>query len=74
MEKKKQISRREFFRTCGRMAIAGGMAAFATVMWKRKENKLPEQRCINQGFCGGCLAFNNCKLPQALSAKKIKNG
>lgn len=69
----KQISRREFFRTCGRTAIAGGLAAFAAVMWKRKSS-IPDQDCVNQGICGPCPAFDKCELPQALSAKKVKNG
>lgn len=72
MEENKKINRREFFRTCGRAAIAGGLTAFAALMWKRnKGRKLSNQQCLNQGICGRCGSFDKCKLPQALSAKKF---
>ena len=72
MKENKQIDRREFFLTCSRGVIAGGMAALAAVMWKRSKS-LPEQKCFNQGICGPCRAFEKCQLPQALSAKQVMN-
>jgi anaerobic selenocysteine-containing dehydrogenase len=71
MKKEENISRREFFRTCGRGVIAGGLATIAAVMWKRKAS-LSNQECINQGICRQCGVFEKCELPQALSVKKVR--
>ena len=70
MKTNKQLTRREFFRTCGRVAIAGGLATAAALLWKRKTTHLDFQKCVNRGICSQCGIFNNCQLPQALSAKK----
>jgi hypothetical protein len=32
---------------------------------------LSEQTCVNQGICRGCGAFEDCGLPQAISAKEV---
>ena len=74
MKKNEKISRREFFRTCGRIAIASSLTALTIMSLKRKTNKLNNQTCINVGICKSCSAFNKCSLPQALSVKQLKNG
>lgn len=57
--------RRRFFKDIGRWAVAlglgGGVAAITT--------RDPE-KCANQGLCRGCGEFDDCHLPQALSAKE----
>ena len=71
MKAEDKITRREFFRTCGRNVVAGGLAALAAVLWKRNSG-LSNQECVNNGICGQCGVFDKCRLPQALSAKKAK--
>ncbi|HIJ52169.1 MAG TPA: hypothetical protein HPP66_03320 [Planctomycetes bacterium] len=51
--------------TLGLLGAAGG-AAFA-----RRRRLLREGKCINDGVCRGCEAFERCNLPPALSAKEV---
>ena len=72
MKVEENISRREFFRTCGRAAVAGALSALTAIMWKQGRNKLPNQKCKNQGICSKCIIFDKCELPQALSVKRVQ--
>jgi hypothetical protein len=64
-------NRREFLRGSLRHALLAGLAAVSVVLVKRRGTSLPSQTCINQGICRGCGAFEDCGLPQALSAKRV---
>jgi hypothetical protein len=68
----RDASRREFVRAGFRYALLTGLAAVSAVLFKRGGGKLSGQTCSNQGICGGCGAFTNCGLPQALSAKEFQ--
>lgn len=67
-------SRREFLRGGARYALLAGLGAVSATLFKRSGGKLSGQTCINQGVCGGCTAFSDCGLPQALSVKQAKRG
>jgi len=62
--------RREFFRGAARYGLLGLLALVAAVSGQTIGPK--RQRCINRGICSGCLAFTDCELPQALSAKNAR--
>ena len=58
-------NRRDFLRTAalgGLLGVAGTLAARPT-----------RQDCINEGICRGCTAYDDCNLPQALSARQVLN-
>ena len=64
------IDRRSFFTGLLRktalaaLAIGGAAAGVKRIM-------LPdEHKCISRGICSGCKVFDDCGLPQALSAKE----
>ncbi|MBI3851892.1 MAG: hypothetical protein HY298_16675 [Verrucomicrobia bacterium] len=63
-------NRREFLRGGFRYALLGGVATVSATLIQRSGGKLLGQTCINQGICRGCGAFEDCGLPQALSAKQ----
>lgn len=62
-------SRREFFRGIGRNLALGGIAVLAAALTGRRANRR-EQQCLNRGVCRGCGSFEDCGLPQALSARQ----
>jgi hypothetical protein len=64
-------NRREFLRGGFRCALLAGLAAMSAVVARKPGATLPGQTCINQGICRGCGAFEDCGLPQALSAKQV---
>ena len=66
-------NRREFLRGGARYALLAGLAVVSAVLVKRRSATLPGQTCINQGICRGCGAFEDCGLPQALSAKEFQS-
>ena len=65
-------SRREFVRDGFRYALLTGLAVVSALLVRRRGTSLPNQTCINQGICGGCSAFVDCGLPQALSARQVQ--
>lgn len=67
-------NRREFLRGGIRCALLAGISAVSAVLIVRRKSALPNQVCINQGICRGCGAFDDCGLPQALSAKQAMKG
>jgi hypothetical protein len=46
-----------------------GLAGGATVLKRRK--LLREGKCLNQGICRACAAFDDCGLPRALSTRSV---
>lgn len=68
----KPLSRREFFRDCGRSAVAGGLVAFGAAMALRQGHDPYDHTCVNQGLCRGCGRLDSCGLPQALSTKRYR--
>jgi len=67
-------SRREFLRGGLRNALLAGLAAVSATLARNPASRLPGQTCINQGICRDCGAFDDCGLPQALSAKQAIKG
>jgi len=61
-------SRREFLRGTARWA-ALSVAALGVGWNLQKRLRLPAN-CINRGGCGGCTAYLECTLPNALEAKR----
>lgn len=52
------------YMTLGLLGTVGG-----SVVAKRRR-LVREGKCINSGICRGCEVFEDCSLPQALSAKE----
>jgi hypothetical protein len=62
--------RRQFLRDGLRYIILGGLAAVSGKLAARQAARPAGQVCISAGICRGCAAFDDCGLPQALSAKE----
>ena len=69
---KKAAERREFFRAAARYTLLGLLTATGFLFGR--SGQLGNQRCVNRSICSGCVAFNNCGLPAALSAKQARVG
>lgn len=69
---KASSNRREFFRGLARYGLLSTLAGLACIAGTR--GRLKGQRCVNRGVCGGCVAFDGCGLPQALSIKAFRAG
>ena len=69
---KKAADRREFFRAGARYTVLGLLTV--TGLFFGRRGQLNGQRCVNRGICAGCVAFNDCGLPAALSAKQARAG
>jgi hypothetical protein len=63
--------RRQFFRDGLRYTVLGGLAAVTGKLVARQAARPAGQTCISAGICRGCAAFDDCGLPQALSAKEV---
>ena len=61
-------NRREFLRGVARGAVLGGIALVA--LCARRRGAPLRQSCTNGGLCRGCSAYDDCGLPQALTAKR----
>lgn len=68
----KAAGRREFFRDGVRYSLLTLLAVGGGLLGRR--GQLSGQRCVNRGICSGCVAFNDCQLPAALSAKQARTG
>jgi len=64
-------ARRQFFRgilhnvSLVLLGTAGGVAAV------KRGRLMREGKCVNQGICSGCEAFEDCGLPRALSVRHV---
>jgi hypothetical protein len=63
--------RRRFLRDGVRYIVLGGLAAVSGTLAARKAVRPIGQVCVNAGICRGCAVFEDCGLPQALSAKEV---
>lgn len=64
-------SRRQLLAGALRYATLGLLAAGAGSLFAKRRRLVREGKCINSGICRGCKAFDDCGLPQALSAKDV---
>jgi hypothetical protein len=62
-------SRRQLLAGVARYATLGALGAAGGVSIAKRRRLLREGKCINRGICRGCEVFDDCGLPQALSAK-----
>jgi hypothetical protein len=62
--------RRQFLRDGLRYIMLGGLAAASGKLAARQGSRPAGQVCLSAGICRGCAAFEDCGLPQALSAKE----
>jgi hypothetical protein len=69
---KRAADRREFFRAGARYTVLGVLTV--TGLFFGRRGQLNDQRCVSRGICAGCVAFNDCGLPAALSAKQARAG
>jgi hypothetical protein len=61
--------RRQFLRDGLRYIVLGGLAAVSGKLAGRRAALPAGQVCVSAGICRGCAAWDDCGLPQALSAK-----
>ncbi len=73
-ETEEGMDRREFLRHAGRWLVVFTLGGGLTALVSRPGEKAAAtgQRCINQGVCRHCPVFDNCGLPQALSARRAR--
>jgi hypothetical protein len=64
-------SRRELFTTVLRYATLGTLAAIGGAVFAKRRRLVQNGICINREICKGCGIFEQCGLPQALSAKQL---
>ena len=70
----KTDSRREFFRTLGRAALLGSLAAMAFSLIRRPGRADRSRHvCTNRSVCRGCPALAGCILPLGRSFKNALN-
>ena len=67
----KKQNRRNFLRDAVRYAVLALVCFVAGSAFTKRRKLLQEGNCINQGICGGCGVYENCRLPQALSKKQV---
>ena len=65
----KDISRREFLKALGRIAVLGGIGLAGITLARGRSIR---EFCINRGICRGCTVYAGCELPPALSAKRSR--
>jgi len=63
-------TRREFFRSVGRWAGAGALAALGAVLIGTGRQRRAEHTCTGDGLCRYCERLNDCVLPQAQSTRR----
>jgi hypothetical protein len=54
-----------------RYAALGLLGAAGGSVVAKSRRLVREGKCVNGGICRGCGDFENCGLPQALSAKDV---
>jgi hypothetical protein len=68
---KSSAGRRQFLRDGLRYTILGALATVSGKLVARQANTPAGQVCLSAGICRDCAAFDDCGLPQALSAKEV---
>jgi hypothetical protein len=63
--------RRQFLRDGLRYTVLGALAAVSGKLIARQAARPAGQVCLSAGICRGCEVFDDCGLPQALSAKQV---
>lgn len=71
MDFEKVRSRRQVFTAVLRYAALGFLGVAGGSAFAKRRRLLREGGCINRGICRGCVVFEQCGLPQALSAKEV---
>ncbi len=66
-----RAGRRQFLRDGWRYTILGALAAVSGKLVARHPSQPAGQVCVSAGICRGCVALDDCGLPQALSAKEV---
>ena len=64
------IKRREVILGFGRFGVLGLLGGLAVFGEAKRRRLLREGKCVSGGVCGGCSAFGDCGLPQAISLKQ----
>jgi hypothetical protein len=67
-------TRREFFHALLRRAAAGVLVVLGGVLWSRGGGGPRGGTCAGRGVCGGCVALERCRLPQAASFRNAAKG
>jgi len=67
----KKQRRRDFLTGTVRYAVLALVCFVAGSAFTKRRKSLQEGKCINEGICGGCRVYENCRLPQALSRKQV---
>lgn len=65
--------RRRFLCDGLRLTLLAGLAAVGGKLITRNGLRRDGQVCAGAGICSGCDVFDDCGLPQALSAKAARN-
>jgi hypothetical protein len=66
-------TRRQFFRSAVRSLLFGTIGGLCGLLWQRNRRlDRTGQVCVNRGICCSCAAFQDCGMPQALSAKRAR--
>jgi len=68
----RQENRRQFLRRAGHSVGLAGLLLLAGNLVFRRFRSGRNETCINEGICRGCAIFDDCGLPQALSAKQSR--
>ena len=71
MKNKTTVNRRELMTGVFRHATLGLVAVTSTLLIVKRRRLVKENKCTNKGICSGCGQFDQCGLPQALSAKQV---
>ena len=64
-------SRRALFVDVFRYATLGMLGAAGGWGFAKRRRLVREGKCVGRGICRGCEVFEECGLPQALSAKQV---
>jgi hypothetical protein len=62
-------NRREIFKSAGRLLAMGVFVCASVGAGLKKRRLLHEGKCINQGLCNKCRAFETCGIPRARSVR-----
>ncbi len=64
-------ARRRFFRSTLRNIGLALLAAGGGVAVTKRRRLMREGKCLSQGICSGCVVFDECGLPRALSVRQV---